>query len=176
MCNIGAQTVLLNECKWQWLEQVVGCLGQYYSALVFAGGMGPFEPSERMTQVSKPTAFFKVVHLPDQPALGDYSGVNRTFVWIMSNDEEGAYKGSSYQGKLNMTQIEKHTDLHFTALRDSTFPEDCSLLTKLLSEDRLEKCKIKDSHTSFEAGPWYLLQMCAGNTDLTPPKCPNFDR
>jgi len=170
MCNIGGQTAVLNECKWEWLEKVIACTGQYRRMLVLSGAVGPFSPSERMASVSRPAAFFKVVFVPSSAEGARAASRGTAFVWLLQNDLEPTYAAADYRGRAGLDQIEASLGFRFPdVVRKAHFPEDCSWFTELLSHSgRMDACGIGPTGISFKSGPYYLLQTCAGKAGHAP--------
>lgn len=166
MCNIAAQTATLNECKWMYLEQAVACAGRHYKVLTLAGSLGPYKPSGRMGDVPWPAFQWKLSFVPKQAGVA----ADAVLVWLMPNDEDGAYDPASYAGRAGLEQIEKGLGLAFPdAIRSASFANSSSaLLLSLLGDDKQAACGIRKStwtrgdasptHAQLAAwGPWNVL-------------------
>ena len=50
MCNVVPQTAVLNECKWDWLDQALLCLGKFEETLTFSGSLGPYKKAPQLRE------------------------------------------------------------------------------------------------------------------------------
>ena len=186
MCNIAAQTSVLNECKWMYIEQVVACLGRYYRALTLAGSLGPWTASERLSAVPKPQYQWKLTFVPG----GQPGGVaeDTVLMWVLENNEAAAYDLSSYCGYRCMTQVEDNLGLRFPdRLRNAHFPANSTaVLTALLSPSRQAACLIEKAPGNVPApthdqlsswGPWNVIYADADESLKPLPSfaCPSSD-
>jgi len=164
MCNIGAQTAVLNECKWMYLEQVAECLGRQHKILVLGGAHGPYSHSLRMSEVPKPEYFWKLMYFPD---------LNKVLFWTMTNDDSGTYVAESYTGRAGLNRLESENGISFdgTAIAAADFPSDCELIHTLSTVDDLSgTCgfrawdgKETGHKVAAISGPFNLIRTCGND-------------
>ena len=170
MCNIAAQTSILNECKWMYLEQAIACIGRYHLGLTLAGSLGPYTPSRHMSAVPRPASQWKLLFLPAGADRAADRAADVALVWIFDNDEEAEYTPSSYCGWACLERIEAGLGVRFPArVRNATFPTNATAaFLALLGPSEMAACSIERSTwtpdqpppTHFQLaswGPWNLI-------------------